>query len=123
MTERRQRDDRGRTLTPTPAPRSQALAGFYGNAGAAATLCPANSYCPAGSTAARPCPQNKGSPEGSDDVSQCTVHARTHAQTRTNTPSLESERRAHTRTFWSNDVSQRNILNVSVRLCLSTRGC
>ena len=51
----------------------QPIAGFFGPAGAMPTQCPANSYCPAGSSAPSPCPANRTSPAGSLSVSACVV--------------------------------------------------
>ena len=49
------------------------MPGYYGPYGLAAAVCPAGSFCPAGSTAAQACPANKQSPAGAADVSACVV--------------------------------------------------
>jgi hypothetical protein len=55
-----------------PPPRAgQAIAGYYGAAGAAATSCPANSYCQAGTERPIACPSGTQSTEVANDVTDC----------------------------------------------------
>ncbi len=55
----------------TPAGRAQAIPGYYGAAGAAATACPANSYCQTGTERPVACPAGTQSTAVANDVTDC----------------------------------------------------
>jgi hypothetical protein len=61
-----------REFTPHPTPTPwQAIVGFYGAAGAAATSCPANSYCESGTERPMACPSGTQSTELANDLTDC----------------------------------------------------
>lgn len=66
--------ERGRTkssLVPAAPRCHQAIVGFYGAAGAAATPCPANSYCEQGTERPVACPSGTQSTDLANDVTDC----------------------------------------------------
>eukprot|EP00292_Cryptomonas_paramecium_P001303 CAMPEP_0113722230 /NCGR_PEP_ID=MMETSP0038_2-20120614/37621_1 /TAXON_ID=2898 /ORGANISM="Cryptomonas paramecium" /LENGTH=95 /DNA_ID=CAMNT_0000651423 /DNA_START=33 /DNA_END=316 /DNA_ORIENTATION=+ /assembly_acc=CAM_ASM_000170 len=51
------------------------IAGFYGEAGQSAALCPRGSFCPKRTVLALACPLNTWSQAGSDDLKDCASKA------------------------------------------------
>ncbi len=58
---------------PSPSSESswQAIVGFYGAVGSAATRCPANNYCEAGTERPIACPSGTQSTELANDITDC----------------------------------------------------